>query len=200
MVTKLPSDDPKTSMRFVLSHLLTPEVASEFTLLGTSSKRALQKCKFYGCIRSSIEFKVVSFADTPRMPKRNNPESPTDSVTGVSGEESQSSSVTTRKRCRLANASQDSKNVALAVPILAFTSASEPPCSSMMLLSASSGLLSGPVASPLLICMMTILNSIIGVMTTIGMSVCAASMSDEFNGAGLFKSSSKCSTHLLRYP
>ncbi|CAH8496888.1 unnamed protein product [Schistosoma intercalatum] len=40
------------------------------------------------------------------MPKRNNPESPTDSVTGVSGDESQSSSVTTRKRCRLANASQ----------------------------------------------------------------------------------------------
>ncbi|CAH8475965.1 unnamed protein product [Schistosoma turkestanicum] len=40
------------------------------------------------------------------MPKRNNPESPTDSVIGVSGDESQSSSTTTRKRCRLANASQ----------------------------------------------------------------------------------------------
>ncbi|VDP56710.1 unnamed protein product, partial [Schistosoma mattheei] len=31
MVTRLSSDDPKTSMRFVLSHLLTPEVASKFT-------------------------------------------------------------------------------------------------------------------------------------------------------------------------
>nr|CAH8840900.1 unnamed protein product [Trichobilharzia regenti] len=40
------------------------------------------------------------------MPKRNNPESPADSVTGLSGDESQSSSLTTRKRRRLANASQ----------------------------------------------------------------------------------------------
>ncbi|VDP30461.1 unnamed protein product [Schistosoma curassoni] len=54
MVTRLSSDDPKTSMPYVLSHLLTPEVASKFTLLGTSSKRALQKCKFYGCIRSNL--------------------------------------------------------------------------------------------------------------------------------------------------
>ncbi|KAH9586795.1 hypothetical protein MS3_00000006 [Schistosoma haematobium] len=51
MVTRLSGDDPKTSMRFVLSHLLTPEVASKFTLLGTSSKRALQKCTFYSFIR-----------------------------------------------------------------------------------------------------------------------------------------------------
>ncbi|VDP60817.1 unnamed protein product [Schistosoma curassoni] len=43
MVTRLSSDDPKTSMRFVLSHLLTPEFASKFTLLGTSSKRALHE-------------------------------------------------------------------------------------------------------------------------------------------------------------
>ncbi|CAH8582023.1 unnamed protein product [Schistosoma margrebowiei] len=54
MVTRLSSDDPKASMRFVLSYLLTPEVASKFTLLGTSSKRALQKCTFYGCIRSNL--------------------------------------------------------------------------------------------------------------------------------------------------
>ncbi|CAH8562992.1 unnamed protein product [Schistosoma margrebowiei] len=54
MVTRLSSDDPKASMRFVLSYLLTPKVASKFTLLGTSSKRALQKCTFYGCIRSNL--------------------------------------------------------------------------------------------------------------------------------------------------
>ncbi|VDP53035.1 unnamed protein product [Schistosoma margrebowiei] len=53
MVTRLSGDDPKTSVRYVLSYLLTPEVASVFTLLGTSSKRPLQKCRFYGCIRSN---------------------------------------------------------------------------------------------------------------------------------------------------
>ncbi|VDP63445.1 unnamed protein product [Schistosoma mattheei] len=52
MVTRLSSDGPKTSISYALSHLLTPEVASKFTLLGTSSKRALQKCRFYGCIWS----------------------------------------------------------------------------------------------------------------------------------------------------
>ncbi|CAH8658848.1 unnamed protein product [Schistosoma haematobium] len=60
IVTRLSSDDPKTSMRFVLSHLLTPEVASKFTLLGTSSKRALQKCTFYGCIRSALTNRFLS--------------------------------------------------------------------------------------------------------------------------------------------
>ncbi|CAH8564768.1 unnamed protein product [Schistosoma guineensis] len=60
MVTRLSSDDPKTSMRFVLSYLLTPEVASKFTLLGTSSKRALQKCTFYGCIRSALTHRFLS--------------------------------------------------------------------------------------------------------------------------------------------
>ncbi|CAH8293678.1 unnamed protein product [Schistosoma intercalatum] len=54
MVTRLSGDDPKTSMCFILSHLLTPEVASKFTLLGTSSKRALHKCTFYSCIRSNL--------------------------------------------------------------------------------------------------------------------------------------------------
>ncbi|CAH8288113.1 unnamed protein product [Schistosoma guineensis] len=53
IVTRLSGDDPKTSMRYVLSYLLTPEVASNFTLLGTSSERPLQKYRFYGCIRSS---------------------------------------------------------------------------------------------------------------------------------------------------
>ncbi|VDP67442.1 unnamed protein product [Schistosoma mattheei] len=40
MVTRLSGDDPKTSMRFVLSHLLTPEVASALThrLLSSSAK------------------------------------------------------------------------------------------------------------------------------------------------------------------
>ncbi|VDP76498.1 unnamed protein product [Schistosoma mattheei] len=46
MVTRLSGDDPKTSMQYVLSYLLTPEVASNFMLLGPSSKRPLQKCRF----------------------------------------------------------------------------------------------------------------------------------------------------------
>ncbi|VDO60489.1 unnamed protein product [Schistosoma margrebowiei] len=54
MVTRLMDNDPKTSMRYVLSYLMTPEVASNFMLLGISSKRALQKCRFYGCIRSNL--------------------------------------------------------------------------------------------------------------------------------------------------
>ncbi|CAH8512831.1 unnamed protein product [Schistosoma mattheei] len=54
MVTRLMDNNPKTSMRYILSYLMTPEVASNFTLLGTSSKRALQKCRFYGCIRSAL--------------------------------------------------------------------------------------------------------------------------------------------------
>ncbi|CAH8658016.1 unnamed protein product [Schistosoma intercalatum] len=60
MVTRLSGDDPKTSMRFILSHLLTPEVASKFTLLGTSSKRALHKCTFYSCIRSALTHRFLS--------------------------------------------------------------------------------------------------------------------------------------------
>ncbi|VDP52226.1 unnamed protein product [Schistosoma mattheei] len=53
MVTKLSGDDPKTSMRYVLSYLLTPELASNFTLLGLSSKRRLPKCRFHACIKSN---------------------------------------------------------------------------------------------------------------------------------------------------
>ncbi|VDO64697.1 unnamed protein product [Schistosoma curassoni] len=64
--------------------------------------------------------------------------------------------------------------------------------------SASAGMLSGPAALPLLICLMAILISlIVGGPTLIGRSVCAASMLGGFSGAGRFKSSSKCSTHLF---
>ncbi|VDP31688.1 unnamed protein product [Schistosoma mattheei] len=52
MVTRSMDNDHKTSMRYVLWYLMTPEVASSFTLPGASSKRALQKCRFYGCIRN----------------------------------------------------------------------------------------------------------------------------------------------------
>ncbi|VDP18744.1 unnamed protein product [Schistosoma margrebowiei] len=64
--------------------------------------------------------------------------------------------------------------------------------------SASTGMLSGPVALPLLICLMVMLiSSIVGGSTLIGRSVGAASMLGGFSGAGLFKSSLKCSTHLF---
>ncbi|VDP60524.1 unnamed protein product [Schistosoma mattheei] len=54
--------------------------------------------------------------------------------------------------------------------------------------SASAGMLSGPSALPLLICLMAMLiSSIVGGPTSIG-----------FSGAGRFKSSLKCSTHLFR--
>ncbi|VDO70206.1 unnamed protein product [Schistosoma margrebowiei] len=65
--------------------------------------------------------------------------------------------------------------------------------------SASAGILSGPAAFPLLIYLMVILiSSIVGEATSIRRSVCAASMSGGFNGASLFKSSLKYSTHLFR--
>ncbi|VDO73006.1 unnamed protein product [Schistosoma margrebowiei] len=65
--------------------------------------------------------------------------------------------------------------------------------------SASAGILSGPAALPLLICLMTMLiSSIVGGPTFIGRSVGAASMLGGFSGAGRFKSSFKCSTHLFR--
>ncbi|VDO64455.1 unnamed protein product [Schistosoma margrebowiei] len=60
-------------------------------------------------------------------------------------------------------------------------------------------MLSGPAAFPLLFCLMAILiYSVVGGLTSIGRSVCAASMSGGFIGAGLFRSSLKCSTHLFR--
>ncbi|VDO73210.1 unnamed protein product [Schistosoma margrebowiei] len=65
--------------------------------------------------------------------------------------------------------------------------------------SASAGMLSGPAALPLLICLMAMLiSSIVGGPTLIGKSVGAASMLGGFSGAGRFKSSLKCSTHLFR--
>ncbi|VDP46101.1 unnamed protein product [Schistosoma margrebowiei] len=64
--------------------------------------------------------------------------------------------------------------------------------------SASAGMLSVPAALPLLICLMTMLiSSIVGGPTLIGRSVGAASMLGGFSGAGRFKSSLKCSTHLF---
>ncbi|CAH8292471.1 unnamed protein product [Schistosoma rodhaini] len=54
MLTRLMDDDPKTSMRYILSYIMKPEVAINFTLLGTSSKRAIQKCRFHSCARSKI--------------------------------------------------------------------------------------------------------------------------------------------------
>ncbi|VDO70033.1 unnamed protein product [Schistosoma mattheei] len=65
--------------------------------------------------------------------------------------------------------------------------------------SASGGMLSGPAAFPLLICLMAMLiSSIVGGPTLIGWSVGSVSMLGGFSGAGRFKSSSKCSTHLFR--
>ncbi|VDP09285.1 unnamed protein product [Schistosoma margrebowiei] len=71
-------------------------------------------------------------------------------------------------RLFLISSSAGSWNATLALPILAFTSASEPPCSSMMLPSASAGILSGPAAFPLSICLMAILiSSVVGGLTSI---------------------------------
>ncbi|CAH8288693.1 unnamed protein product [Schistosoma rodhaini] len=60
MLTRLMNDDPKTSMRYLLSYIMEPEVAINFTLLGTSSKRAIQKCRFYGCVRSALTNRSLS--------------------------------------------------------------------------------------------------------------------------------------------
>ncbi|VDP31412.1 unnamed protein product [Schistosoma curassoni] len=66
-------------------------------------------------------------------------------------------------------------------------------------LSASVGMLTGPVALPLFICLTAMLiSSIVGGPTSIGRSVSAASMLGGFSGAGRFKSSLKCSNHLFR--
>ncbi|VDP88785.1 unnamed protein product, partial [Schistosoma mattheei] len=59
-------------------------------------------------------------------------------------------------------------------------------------------MLSGPAALPLLVCLTAMLiSSIVGGPTLIGRSVGAASMLGGFSGAGRFKSSLKCSTHLF---
>ncbi|VDP74990.1 unnamed protein product [Schistosoma mattheei] len=65
--------------------------------------------------------------------------------------------------------------------------------------SASSGMFSGPAASPLLICLMIMLiSSVVGGPTSIGRSVGAASMLGGFSDADRLKSSLKCSIHLIR--
>lgn len=51
MLAQLMDDNPKTSMSYISSYFMKPEVARHFTLLGTSSKRVLQKCRFYGRMR-----------------------------------------------------------------------------------------------------------------------------------------------------
>ncbi|VDP83146.1 unnamed protein product [Schistosoma curassoni] len=119
------------------------------------------------------------------------------------------------------------KYAALALPIRAFTSASDPPCSSMMLpryfvgtcsssqilmermwgilavtatsaFSVSAGMLSGPASLPLLTILMAMLiSSIVGGATSIGS---ATSVLGGFTGSNRFKSSLKCSTHLFRCP
>ncbi|VDP74579.1 unnamed protein product, partial [Schistosoma curassoni] len=64
--------------------------------------------------------------------------------------------------------------------------------------SASAGMLPGPAALPLLICLIAMLiSSIVGGPRSIGRSVGAASLLSGFSGAGRFKSSLKCSTHLF---
>ncbi|VDO87537.1 unnamed protein product [Schistosoma margrebowiei] len=64
--------------------------------------------------------------------------------------------------------------------------------------SASAGMLSGPAALSILICLMAMLvSSIVGGPTLIARSMGAASMLSEFSRAGRFKSSLKCSTHLF---
>ncbi|VDP27197.1 unnamed protein product [Schistosoma curassoni] len=64
--------------------------------------------------------------------------------------------------------------------------------------SASAGMLSGLAASPLLICLMAMLiSSVVDETTSIGRSVGGASVLGGFSGAGRFKSSLKCSTHLF---
>ncbi|VDP21818.1 unnamed protein product [Schistosoma margrebowiei] len=65
--------------------------------------------------------------------------------------------------------------------------------------SASAGMLSGPTAQPLLICLTAMLiSSIVGGSTLIGRSVGAAWLLGGYSGADQFKSSLKCSTHLFR--
>ncbi|VDP77433.1 unnamed protein product, partial [Schistosoma mattheei] len=64
--------------------------------------------------------------------------------------------------------------------------------------SASAGMLSGPAAFPLLICLMAMLiSSIVSGPTSIWRTLGAASMLGGFSGAGRFKTSLKCSTHLF---
>ncbi|XP_018645014.1 hypothetical protein Smp_113520 [Schistosoma mansoni] len=60
MLTRLMDDDPETSMLYLLSYIMKPEVAINFTQLGTSSKQTIQKCRFYGCVRSALTNRFLS--------------------------------------------------------------------------------------------------------------------------------------------
>ncbi|VDP85435.1 unnamed protein product [Schistosoma mattheei] len=65
--------------------------------------------------------------------------------------------------------------------------------------SASPGMLTGPAALPLLICLMAMLiSSVVDGPTSIGRSVGATSMLGGLSGTGRFENSLKCSTHLFR--
>ncbi|VDP33225.1 unnamed protein product [Schistosoma mattheei] len=60
MLAQLMDDNPS----YILSYFMKPEVASHFTLLGTSSKTALQKCGFYGRMRNMpLSSKARVYAD-----------------------------------------------------------------------------------------------------------------------------------------
>ncbi|VDP64482.1 unnamed protein product [Schistosoma curassoni] len=64
--------------------------------------------------------------------------------------------------------------------------------------SASAGMSSGPAALPLLICPMAMMiYLIVDGSISIGRSVCVASILGGFSGAGRFKSSLNCLTHLF---
>ena len=64
-------------------------------------------------------------------------------------------------------------------------------------LKASPGIPSGPAALPFFIFLMArMISSLIGGLQSMSMSISASAMSGGFSGAGLLRSSSKCSAHL----
>ena len=64
-------------------------------------------------------------------------------------------------------------------------------------LRASAGIPSGPAALPFFIFLMgRMISSLVGGSQSMSMSISASAMSGGFSGAGLLRSSSKCSAHL----
>ena len=64
-------------------------------------------------------------------------------------------------------------------------------------LRASAGIPSGPAALPFFIFLKArMISSLVGGSQSISMSISASTMSGGFSGAGLLRSSSKCSAHL----
>ena len=62
---------------------------------------------------------------------------------------------------------------------------------------ASAGIPSGPAALLFFIFLMAqMISSLVGGSQSMSMSISASAMSGGFSGAGLLRSSSKCSTHL----